>query len=56
MRDLLPAWGPLEVTGVLGGGNRNRVMKHDWVAVMSSSADREGRPKALPGKPTCSIT
>ena len=27
MRDLLEAWGPLEVAGVLGGGNRNTVME-----------------------------
>src|SRR4029077_9969588 len=25
MRDLLKAWGPLEVIGILGGGNRNTV-------------------------------
>lgn len=27
MRDLLKAWGPLEVIGVLGGGNRNTVVE-----------------------------
>src|SRR5215469_9599737 len=27
MRDLLKAWGPLEVVGVLGGGNRNTVLE-----------------------------
>lgn len=27
MRDLLEAWGPLEVAGVLGGGIRNTVME-----------------------------
>jgi aminoglycoside phosphotransferase (APT) family kinase protein len=45
MRGLLKAWGPLEVTGVLGGGNRNKV-EEAWLGTRHVVVRRSRRQPA----------